>query len=296
MIGIIGGGQVGQHLAEAASKMGVKYDLIGRQTKRDLTRFANENVNFDVSSCKASDLKELAERYDAIIYTSSLRDVMQCEKDYALADKLNHLVPRILAQSRPLVYISTDYVFGKLDHSHPRPVTGKIGEGEDPESAHFSNGPKSVYGKTKRNGELATLTNYGFVVRIASPFGDWASSLRPSFVSNMRFQEGEITIPRDQIVSPTYLPEVAPAIVGLSLSSVGAGNVYHAVCEGEASYADIARQIRRELNISGKVIGRVSNESDALRPTYSALQNNRLQKFSHWAVALQNHFERGRYK
>jgi len=292
MIGIIGGGQVGQHLAEAASAMGIKYELVGRQTKHDLARFQDENVLFDVSSCRASDVKQLAQRYEAIIYTSALRDVAQCEKDYATADKINHLVPRILSQERPVVYISTDYVFGKLSHENPRPITGKIGEGEEPESEYFSRGPASVYGKTKRSGEVAVLSNYGFVVRIASPFGNWGSALRRSFVDNMRFLEGELTIPKDQIISPTYLPEVSPVIVGLAASSTGSGNVYHAVSEGEVSYAELARQVRRELGIQGKIVGRQSNESDSLRPTYSALQNNRLQKFSHWAVALNRHFER----
>ena len=291
MIGIIGGGQVGQHLAQAAAKSGIKFDLIGRQSKSDVARFMDENVKFDISTARAADVKELAQKYECLIYTSAFRDVAACEKDWALADKLNHLVPRIMSQVRPVVYISTDYVFGKLSQDHPRPIVGKIGEGENPDSEYFSNGAPSVYGKTKRSGEIAVLSNYGFVVRIASPFGRWASPLRTSFVDNMRFQEGNLTIPKDQIISPTYLPEVAPAIVGLALSSAGSGNVYHAVSEGQVSYADLARQVRRELGTTGKIEGRLSNQSDSLRPTFSALQNNRLQKFSHWAESLSKHLK-----
>lgn len=288
MIGIIGGGQVGQHLAQAADVQGLEYDLIGRQSEHKVKRFRKENVHFDVSAANASELKEFAKRYDTLIYTSSLRDVAVCEREMALADRLNHLVPRILSGVRPLVYISTDYVFGKLNHEHPRPISGKIGEGENPDSVYFSKGARSVYGKTKRWGELAVLDNGGAVVRISSPFGLWPSDLRPSFVDSMRFKEGTLNLPDDQIISPTYLPEVAPVIVGLSrfLKSDEVRGVYHAVAEGQVSYAEFARQIRRESGMFGKVVGRTSDNSDALRPTFSALENNRLQKFSHWAEAL----------
>jgi dTDP-4-dehydrorhamnose reductase len=286
MLGIFGGGQVGQHLAQAADAARLKYDLVGRQGDHKVKRFRNENVKFDFSNCTTSELEKLASNYDAIIYTTAYRDVNACEKDYMLAGKLNHLIPTILSRVTPLIYISTDYVFGKLNAEYERPVQGKIGEGEDPDSKYFSGGSASRYGQTKRHGELSVMANSGSVVRIASPFGLWPSTLRPSFVDTMRFKDGTLTLPDDQIISPTYLPEVAPEIVGLLYNDHPHG-VYHAVSEGQVSYAEFVRQIRRESGVTGKVVGRRSDETDSLRPTFSALQNNRMdKKFSHWAEAL----------
>jgi dTDP-4-dehydrorhamnose reductase len=290
MIGIFGSGQVAQHIAEYLDLLGIKYQIVGRGAKETVPVHRKVDIKFPVDTAKPQELKVIAKQFEVVIYTSAYRDLLACEASYAVADRINHLIPRVLSTHVPMLYISTDYVFGKLNPEWPRPIAGKIGEGEDPESRYFSSGSKSVYGKTKRSGELGVLAHDGWVARIASPFGKWRSPLRESFVDIMGSKGGDVILPSQQIITPTYLPESVRLMVGLFVDRKDSG-IYHAVNEGSVSYADLVRQIRRERGIAGKVTNREDNRDDELRPNYSALQNNKLDKLSHWAEAVRTHFE-----
>ena len=290
MIGVFGNGQVGQHLAEALDAAGIENKIIGREKGDDLPRYRPTDVVFNTETATAADVRRVVAPFEKIIYTSAYRDVAQCETNPRMADRVNHLIPAVIGSAKPIVYISTDYVFGKLNEKYERPIVGKIGEGEDPESQYFSFGSPSVYGKTKRSGEISVLNKDGIVVRLSSPFGKWKSPLRHSFVDNLTWQIGKkLTMPDSQIVSPTYLPEAAGRIVGLSVSSEWKPGVYHAVCEGSASFYVIAKFVSDTLGLKQKVYPRGNNESDVLRPTFSALQNNKLEPMSFWAESLRQH-------
>ena len=285
MFGIIGNGQVGQHLAAAFDDMGVDNHLIGRKVDEKIEKYRETDVVFDSSLAKPDDLYKLSDQYEVLIYTSAYRDVSQCEKDPALADRLNWLVPTTLAAHKPIIYISTDYVFGRLNSDCPRPVQGKIGEGEDPDSEYFSGGAPSFYGQSKRRGELGALKNGSPVVRIGSPFGPYKSPMRQSFIYLVASNFDTMTLPRDQIVSPTYLPQAAERIAHLA-TTMDPG-MYHAVCEGSASFMDIAMWVRRAQRSKHKVLGKYFDPvQDKLRPNYPALQNNKLPKLWHWAEAV----------
>ena len=290
MIGIFGNGQVGQHVAWALDEYGIENKIIGRSTPDDIYRYRKTEVQFDMAAANAQDIRRLVDGYEAVIYTSALRDISACEKDRRLADRVNHLVPAVLSSAVPTIYISTDYVFGKLSPKYIRPITGKIGEGEDPESEFFSFGASSIYGQTKRSGEISVLDRGGKVVRISSPFGRWKSPLRHSFVDNLTWQVGKsLSLPTDQIISPTYLPAAAGEIVGL-LSLAKPAGVYHLACEGAASFYEIAKTVNDLLKLNQKISPRLSTQvDDMLRPTYSALQNNKLEKQPLWAEALRQH-------
>jgi dTDP-4-dehydrorhamnose reductase len=292
MFGILGNGQVGQHLAEAFDYMNLPNHLIGRKVDEKIEKYRETDVVFDVSSALPEDLYQLSDNYNVLIYTSAYRDVAKCEDDPALADRINWLVPATLSNHKPIVYISTDYVFGKLNTDYPRPITGKIGEGEDPDSKYFSGGAPSVYGQSKRRGEQAVIGSGSAVVRIGSPFGKWKSPLRHSFVDMVQSNFSTMTLPRDQIVSPTYLPQAAERIAMLATDMQP--GVYHAVCEGSASFMDIATWVRSVIKSKHKVLGKYSDPvEDRLRPNYSALQNNKLPKLWHWAEAVDQYLRRG---
>ena len=289
MYGIVGNGQVGQHIAEAFDRHGIKNHLIGRDVDGDMAKYRKTDVIFDVSKAKPDDLMELSSKYTRIIYTSSFRDVNQCEENPAMADRLNFLVPTVLSNHKPIVYISTDYVFGKLSTDAPRPISGKIGEGENPDSEFFSGGAPSVYGKSKRRGELGVLNRDGIVVRIASPFGKWKSPLRQSFVDMVVSSFKTLELPVDQIISPTYLPEAAETLMGIAVDMQASG-MYHLVNEGSASYRDLGAWVRNAARNKHKINVRYSDpKTDRLRPNYSALQNNKLPKLSHWAEAVEKY-------
>lgn len=290
MIGVFGNGQVGQHIAEALDLAGEKNKIIGREKSDDLPRYRATDVVFNAETANASDVRRVVDPFSLIIYTSAYRDIDLCEKNPRMADRANHLIPAVIASARPIVYISTDYVFGKLNERYPRPITGKIGEGEDPESQYFSFGAPSIYGQSKRSGEISVLNKDGIVVRISSPFGKWKSPLRHSFIDNLTWQYGKsLTMPDSQIVSPTYLPEAATSIVDLVFDDDLRPGVYHAVCEGSVSFFMLSKFVNYELKLNQRIYPRGDSDTDKLRPTYSALQNNKLPKLSYWAEAVGKH-------
>lgn len=291
MYAIFGNGQLAQHLAFAMDKYFVKNEIVGRRAPTDVFRYRNTDIDFDASLASSKQVQDIAKNYDLIIYTSSLRDIAACEKDPVMADRVNWLVPTALASYTKVVYISTDYVFGKLSMDYPRPITGKIGEGEDPSSKYFSGGAPSIYGRTKLSGERGVLNNGGSVVRISSPFGKWKSPLRPSFVDMVVSNMTHLFLPIDQIVSPTYLPEAAEVLANKEILDSLEG-VNHLVNEGSGSFFDIGNWARSSARNKSRTSLRYSDDkTDKLRPTYSALQNNKLPKLSHWAEAVSEYLK-----
>jgi dTDP-4-dehydrorhamnose reductase len=294
-IALFGSGQVAQHIAAELTEREIDFDIVGRADAPTVEQFRPTDVKIPVDAMKVHDIVSTLEPYEKIIYTSAYRDIKACEADFPLALHINSTIPNALSLHKPLMYISTDYVFGQLDEKHEREVKGKISEDEIPTSLAFSGGPKSAYGKSKLNGEVMTLRNNGIVVRIASPFGKWKSPLRHSFVDMISGAQNALNLPEDQIITPTYLPEGAKRIVDVAENLGGsAWGTYHVVSHGEVSYYELGRHIRRIIKSRAKTLPRKSTEEgDELRPTYSALANNRVEQMPFWADSVAKHYGRG---
>ena len=101
---------------------------------------------------------------NVIINCAAYTAVDKAENDIELATKINVDGPRNLAKTgAKVIHISTDYVFD--------------GTGHIPYTPDENTNPVSVYGKTKRAGELAVLENadVAVVIRTAwlySPYGN----------------------------------------------------------------------------------------------------------------------------
>ena len=104
-----------------------------------------------------------AHKFDFVINCAAYTAVDRAEGDAENAHKVNALAPLYLAKyGRNVVHISTDYVFD--------------GTGCKPYNEDDAANPQSVYGKTKREGELNVLNNAdtAVVIRTAwlySPHG-----------------------------------------------------------------------------------------------------------------------------
>lgn len=105
-------------------------------------------------------LEEL--EFDVLLNPAGLTGLEQCEDAPALARQVNAAAPAALAaacreRGRKMLHFSTDYVFGGRE-------PGLRAEDEEPS-------PLSVYGKTKREGEVAVLGAGATVMRISWVFG-----------------------------------------------------------------------------------------------------------------------------
>ena len=219
---------------------------------------------------------------DVIINCAAYTAVDKAETDIEMATKINVDGPRNLAKSgAKVIHISTDYVFD--------------GTGHRPYNPDEKTNPVSVYGKTKRAGEVAVLENadVAVVIRTAwlySPYGN-------NFVKTMRrlgAEKDSLNVVADQIGTPTYAADLADAIVKIlpQITSENSG-VYHFTNEGVCSWYDFANEIMELSNLECVVNPIKSSQypTPAARPFYSVLDKDKIKQvfginIKHWKDGL----------
>ena len=221
-------------------------------------------------------------KIDLIINCAAYTAVDMAESNIELATKINVDGPKNLAQSgAKLIHISTDYVFD--------------GTGHTPYTPSDATNPTSVYGKTKRDGELAVIENSKcyVIIRTAwlySPYGN-------NFVKTMRRLGSEresINVVSDQIGTPTYAADLASAIVKIipQMTEEKSG-IYHFTNMGVCSWYDFATEIMElsGLNCLVNPIKTAQYPTPATRPSYSVLDKDVIKdifdiKIPHWKDGL----------
>jgi dTDP-4-dehydrorhamnose reductase len=204
---------------------------------------------------------------DIVINAAAYTAVDNCETHYNDAYAVNALGPKYLAiacknMNIPLIHISTDYVFEGSKKS-PLVEEDKIG-------------PRTVYGKTKLEGEKFIQENCKkyFIIRTAWLFGINGKNFVQTML-NLSKNQKEIRVVNDQIGSPTFSYDLAISIKEL-LNSDKYG-IYHLTNKGECSWYEFAKKIFELSKIDVKVIPVSSEEypRPAPRPHYSVLSNQK---------------------
>ena len=179
------------------------YDVCKVLASRQIENRGVDITDFDITDQNAVNRYLKAYRPDAVIHCSAWTAVDKAEDEPERVEAVNADGTRNIAEAckkigAKMLYLSTDYVF---------PGTGdRFYEPNDP------TGPLSVYGRTKLAGELAVrkLLEKYFIVRISWVFGKNGNN----FVKTMlRLAEThtEVNVVCDQIGSPTYTADLAPA-------------------------------------------------------------------------------------
>jgi len=220
---------------------------------------------------------------DVIINCAAYTAVDRAEDDIALATKINVDGPRNLAKTgAKIIHISTDYVFD--------------GNGCRPYGADDETNPVSVYGKTKRAGEVAVLENADMAVVIRTA---WLYSVNGNnFVKTMRrlgAEKDSINVVADQIGTPTFAGNLAQAIVKIipQMTHENSG-IYHFTDEGVCSWYDFACEIMEMsgLHCMVKPIKSSQYPTRASRPFYSVLDKDKIKQvfgveINHWKKGLE---------
>ena len=220
---------------------------------------------------------------DVIINCAAYTAVDAAEDDVDLATKINVDGVRNLAQTgAKIIHISTDYVFDGMGHV--------------PYAPDDETNPISVYGRTKRAGELVALENapVAIVIRTA-----WLYSAHGNnFVKTMRrlgAEKDSINVVADQIGSPTYAGDLADAIVQIipQMTREKSG-IYHFTNEGVCSWYDFACEIMEKLGRTCRVRPIKSHQypTRAARPFYSVLDKDKIKnvfgiEIEHWKKGLE---------
>lgn len=258
------------------------------QLGTELSKLLPDAIATDVSDLDITD-KGAVESFvkenniDTVINCAAYTAVDKAEADTLVAEKINIIGPKNLAQSgAKLIHISTDYVF---DGTSYRPYS----ENDTPH-------PVSVYGKTKLAGEQAVLSQSqsAIIIRTAwlySPYGN-------NFVKTMRRLGAEKSILKvvcDQVGTPTYAADLAQAIVDiLPQFKDGHKGLYHFSNQGVCSWYDFAVEIIKLSGLSCQVkpIETRDYPTAATRPFYSVLNKSKIiSEFNvnipHWKESLE---------
>ena len=257
------------------------------QVGRCLSDLLPDALKTDVGELDITDADAVQSYVDSnqvgtIVNCAAYTAVDRAEDDFDTAAKINIQGPRNLAQTGArLIHISTDYVF---DGRGYRPYTP-----QDPTN------PLSVYGRTKREGELAVLEHAQTAVIIRTA---WLySAYGHNFVQTMRAlgtDRSEINVVADQVGTPTFAGDLARAITDI-LPRVPAGHrdIYHFTNEGVCSWYDFAVAIMAGSNLSCRVnpIPSSAYPTRATRPFYSVLDKAKIKdtfniSIEHWTKGL----------
>jgi dTDP-4-dehydrorhamnose reductase len=164
-----------------------------------------------------------------------------------------------------LIHISTDYVFS--------------GEGSKPLNATDERSPKSVYGRTKADGELRVLAAYPqntSIVRTAWLYSSKGKNFAKTMTELALQSDTEVKVVNDQIGQPTSAADLALQILELGISNSPAG-IYHGTNSGEASWFEFACEVFKLTRSDILRIVPVStrdNSRQVKRPSYSVLNHD----------------------
>ncbi|HIG10457.1 MAG: dTDP-4-dehydrorhamnose reductase [bacterium] len=165
----------------------------------------------------------------------------------------------------PLVIVSTDFVFD--------------GNGQRPYREDDPVGPTSVYGSTKLAGEQQAFAAHPTgtrVVRTQWLYGPRGKHFADT-ICDLARERGKLKVVDDQIGTPTSTLELAPAL--WDVLRFGETGIYHAACEGQASWYDFACAAVELCGIEGVELTPCSTSEfprPAQRPAYSVLDCTRL--------------------
>lgn len=211
---------------------------------------------------------------NSIINCAAYTAVDKAESEQELADKINHLAVKALAEISlkydiKLIHISTDYVF---DGNSYRPYT----ETDIPN-------PQSVYGKTKLDGERAMQKinpANSIIIRTSWVYSSYGNNFVKTML-HLGKERKELSVIFDQIGTPTNAGDLAKTILKI-LPKVKNDSVeiFHYSNEGVCSWYDFATTIFELAGFSTKVnaIETWQYHTIAKRPFYSILNKSKIKE------------------
>jgi dTDP-4-dehydrorhamnose reductase len=231
------------------------------------------------------DFRNLVSLRDIIVNAAAYTAVDLAESDRETAFAVNAHAPAALAQEARalnalLVHYSTDYVFD--------------GAGDTPRLEADPVGPLSVYGASKRDGELAVAAcERHLIFRTSWVVGVHGNNFVKT-VLRLASEREHLKVVSDQFGAPTtaqMLAETTAAILQQMKDAPGTDprwGLYHLVAAGETSWHGLAKHVvgrAREMGLLLKagpedVIAITTDEfpTPARRPLNSRLSTSRLRK------------------
>lgn len=246
--------------------------MVGRAVRTHCEARADFVMAFDHQSLDISDSDlvmqtVLAHKPEAVINCAAWTDVDGCELDPERADAANGAGPENLARASEavnatLVTISTDYVFDGMKE-------GFYTQEDTPN-------PRSVYGKSKLDGELraqAAHPGSTVVVRTGFIFGIGGTNFLSTVIERARRGE-KLKAISDSWGTPTYALDLAVRLRELAM--LKHAGVFHVANDGDGvTYVEFAEAAIAAGGVVGARVERISMDTlnrPAPRPRNSRLK------------------------
>jgi dTDP-4-dehydrorhamnose reductase len=180
-----------------------------------------------------------------VVHAAGLADVERCERDPALARRVNvDLAANVAAACArhriPLVHVSTDHLFAGhdalVDETHPL-------------------APLNSYARTKASGEQAVLERCADALIVRTNFYGWGTSYRRSFSDAIvrALRRGEpIRLFDDVFYTPILVEPLAHAVC--DLVRLAATGVVHVVGDERVSKHEFGVRLARQFHLDASVI------------------------------------------
>ena len=219
---------------------------------------------------------------DVIVNAAAHTAVDKAESEVEFARTLNALAPGVLADEAQkigawLVHYSTDYVFD--------------GSGQKPWCESDATGPLSVYGQTKRDGELAVARcAHHLIFRTSWVFAARGANFAKTML-RLASERESLHVVGDQIGAPTSA-ELLADVTAHALRTVRdrpqLAGTYHLAAGGETSWhgfachvLERAQAMGRTLKVGPRAVQAIATAdypTPARRPLNSRLDTRRLRQ------------------
>jgi dTDP-4-dehydrorhamnose reductase len=257
----------------------------------EVTAWKRADLDFERPEAIADKLARC--EFDVLLNPAGMTNPDMCETQPETAHLANVFGPQVLAEcchrhGARLIHFSTDYVFS----GEPRDLWGE----DDPTE------PVNLYGRTKREGELAVLqtSSDALVARVSWLFGPDKAS-HPDQMISRSLQSDDLTAVVDKISAPTSTADVCDWIE--HLIHLPATGVLHLCNSGVASWHSWAETTLRLAESLGVPVKTTQvrptklaelTQLKALRPLSTVMSNQRLQnllgiEIRHWSAALEDY-------
>lgn len=270
---------------------------LGSEIKELSSEYKNLDLVFkdipELDICNFEDLHAfiLEHKINGVVNCAAYTAVDKAEKDSEMAQNVNvngvkNLVNALKAVDGKLIHISTDYVFD--------------GNSVLPYKESDEVNPIGVYGKTKRNGELAVINSDidGIVIRTSWLYSAYGNNFVKTMLK-LGLERNELGVVFDQVGTPTNASDLAKICLDIfhnrSLENISArGKIYHYSNEGVTSWFDFATTIMEMGFIDCKIrpIETKDYPTLAKRPTFSVLNKSKIKndfnvEIPYWRYSLE---------
>lgn len=227
------------------------------------------DLDMDISCIPAVEKEFTKVKPHLVIHCAAYTDVDGCEKKKDWCYRVNtrgtfNLAREAKKHGSDFLLISTDYIFdGKK--------TAPYVETDQPH-------PLSVYGDSKYQAEQLLkdyLDNY-YIVRTTGIYSRFGRNFVDTIIK-CAGQNSCLDVVDDQVCTPTYSQDLARCIY--ALAGTKKFGIYHATNSGQCTWYQFTRRIFNILGIKVKLKPIESKKLDreALRPSYSVLENRNLE-------------------